>query len=74
MRPPLSRIEALEAFFAGRKLPEMLHLDAASTQYNPQEFVSETLRMLKDGSFVEIIAWCRVEHLEKIRDAMEKSI
>jgi len=71
MKPPLSRIEALEAFFAGKHLPEVLQVDAATTQYNPRGYVDENLKMLKDGSLTDVIAWCRLEHLEQIRKVME---
>ena len=71
MKPPLSRIESLESFFAGRLLPEALQVDAATTQHNPRKYVDENLKMLKDGSLVDIIAWCRLEHMEKIRSVVE---
>lgn len=73
MRPPLSRIEKVESFFTGKTLPDMLKLDAATTQHNPQKYIDENIRMLKDGSLSDVIAWCRLEHLEKIQKAAERA-
>ena len=71
MYPSEDELKEIEGFFAGRRLPQTLKLNAATTINDLPAFIKEKIKLLKSGLVVDLIARVRWDDLCQIRQLLE---